>query len=97
MIKVAITGAAGRMGRTLIQAVMESEGVELSVALDHPGSSMLGVDAVELAGIGKLGIAVTSDLTACKHIVIGTTGFDETEKNKLLMQGIISWLFSHQI
>jgi 4-hydroxy-tetrahydrodipicolinate reductase len=52
------------MGRVLIQAVTETDGFELSVALDRPGSSMLGVDAGELAGVGKLGVSITDDLKA---------------------------------
>lgn len=62
MTKIAITGAAGRMGRVLIQAVTETDGFEVSVALDRPGSSMLGVDAGELAGVGKLNVPITDDL-----------------------------------
>jgi 4-hydroxy-tetrahydrodipicolinate reductase len=64
MTKVAITGAAGRMGRVLIQAVSETEGFELGAALDRAGSSMVGVDAGELAGVGKLGVSITDDLKA---------------------------------
>jgi len=64
MTKVAITGAAGRMGRVLIQAVTETDGFEVGVALDRPGSSMFGVDAGELAGVGKLGVSITDDLKA---------------------------------
>lgn len=64
MTKIAITGASGRMGRVLIQAVAETEGFELGAALARTGSSMLGVDAGELAGVGKLGISITDDLNA---------------------------------
>ena len=64
MTKIAITGAAGRMGRVLIQAVTETDGCEVGAALDRPGSSMVGVDAGELAGVGKIGVAVTDDLSA---------------------------------
>lgn len=64
MTRVAITGAAGRMGRVLIQAVTETDGFELSVALDRKGSSMIGVDAGELANVGKLNIIVTESLEA---------------------------------
>lgn len=64
MIKIAITGAAGRMGRVLIQAVTETDGCEVGAALDRPGSSMLGVDAGELAGVGNIGVVVTDDLSA---------------------------------
>ena len=64
MTKIAITGAAGRMGRALIQAVTETDGFELGAALARTGSSMLGVDAGELAGVGKLGVSITDDLNA---------------------------------
>lgn len=64
MTKVAITGATGRMGRVLIQAVIETEGFELGAALARTGSSMLGVDAGELAGVGKLDVLITDNLKA---------------------------------
>jgi 4-hydroxy-tetrahydrodipicolinate reductase len=64
MIKIGITGAAGRMGRVLIQAVTETEGFELGAAFARSGSSMLGVDAGELAGVGKVGVPITDDVQA---------------------------------
>ena len=64
MTKIAITGATGRMGRVLIQAVTETEGFELGAAFARAGSSMLGLDACELAGVGKLGIFISDDLKA---------------------------------
>ena len=64
MSRIAIVGAAGRMGRTLVQAVHETPGLELTVAVERPGSGLLGSDAGELAGVGRLGVAVTDDLAA---------------------------------
>ena len=64
MTRIAITGAAGRMGRSLIEACHQSDGMEVAVALEHPESSLLGSDAGDLAGIGKLGVTVGSDLAA---------------------------------
>jgi len=64
MTRIAITGAAGRMGRSLIEACQQADGMEVSVALEHPQSSLLGSDAGDLAGIGKLGVTVGSDLAA---------------------------------
>jgi len=64
MTKIAITGAAGRMGRSLIEASQQAEGLEVSAALEHPGSSLLGSDAGELAGIGKLDVTVGAKLAA---------------------------------
>ena len=64
MTRIAITGAAGRMGRSLIEACQQTDGVDVSAALEHPQSSLLGSDAGELAGIGKLGVPVGADLAA---------------------------------
>ncbi|WP_210080884.1 4-hydroxy-tetrahydrodipicolinate reductase [Pantoea endophytica] len=61
-IRIAIVGAPGRMGRNLIQAVQQAEGVALGAALTRSGSSLLGVDAGELAGMGKTGVIVSDDL-----------------------------------
>jgi len=61
-IGIAVAGAGGRMGRTLIRAVTEVEDLTLSVATEQPGSSLLGADAGELAGIGRLGVRVQPDL-----------------------------------
>ena len=64
MIKIAVTGAAGRMGKTLIEAVANHPDSELAAALERPDSSLIGADAGELAGIGKNGIAIAADITA---------------------------------
>mgnify|MGYP003123669987 FL=1 len=61
-INIAINGAAGRMGRCLIQAVAETDGLQLSAAIDRAESSLIGVDAGELAGVGKLGVVLSADL-----------------------------------
>ncbi len=62
MIRVAIVGAAGRMGKNLINALQEAEGLQLGAATERPGSSLIGVDAGALAGVGDLGVAVADDL-----------------------------------
>ena len=62
MINIAVTGAAGRMGRTLIEACARAEGLRLSAAVERPGSATLGGDAGELAGVGKLGVALVPAL-----------------------------------
>ncbi|WP_421868452.1 4-hydroxy-tetrahydrodipicolinate reductase [Motiliproteus sp.] len=110
MTRIAITGAAGRMGKTLIEAVQLAEGASLTAAIERPESSLVGADAGELAGLGKLGVAISGDINqviddfdvlidfsapvatvanvqACraagKQIVIGTTGFDDTQKTEV--------------
>lgn len=62
MIRVAITGAAGRMGKVLAEAVQDAEGVTLGAAIVHPESSLVGTDAGEMAGVGTLGVAVVGRL-----------------------------------
>ena len=64
MTRIAITGAAGRMGRSLIEACQQADGLQVTVALEHPDSTLLGSDAGELAGIGRLGVSVGADITA---------------------------------
>ncbi|HYN77854.1 MAG TPA: 4-hydroxy-tetrahydrodipicolinate reductase [Lamprocystis sp. (in: g-proteobacteria)] len=63
-IRVAVAGAGGRMGRILVQAVTEAEGLVLGAATEQSGSSLIGADAGELAGVGRLGVAVAADLAA---------------------------------
>ena len=62
MTRVAITGAAGRMGKVLIEAVQAAEGVTLGAAIVHPDSTLIGADAGEMAGVGKLGVALEGRL-----------------------------------
>ncbi|HPE73742.1 MAG TPA: 4-hydroxy-tetrahydrodipicolinate reductase [Candidatus Competibacter sp.] len=62
MIHVAIAGAAGRMGRQLLDACSRVESIRCSVASEHPDSPFIGADAGEIAGIGRLGILITADL-----------------------------------
>lgn len=60
-IRIAVTGAAGRMGRTFLRTVLESPGCELAGATEHTGSDAIGQDAGELAGLKPLGLTVTDD------------------------------------
>lgn len=65
-LRIAVVGAGGRMGRQLIQAVHNADNVELGAAFERKGSSLVGADAGELAGIGANGIKVAEDLNAEK-------------------------------
>lgn len=66
-IRIAVTGANGRMGRQLIQAVMQSEQTVLGAALTRASSGLRGVDAGELASVGALGVAINDDFQAVKN------------------------------
>jgi 4-hydroxy-tetrahydrodipicolinate reductase len=59
-MRVVIAGAGGRMGRTLIRAVAAGKGLTLAGAVEAEGSAVIGRDAGELAGLGPLGVEVTS-------------------------------------
>ncbi len=45
MIKAGVAGAGGRMGRAIIDAIGLNEGIELTAALEHPESPLLGEEA----------------------------------------------------
>ncbi|MGP4123624.1 MAG: 4-hydroxy-tetrahydrodipicolinate reductase [Sodalis sp. (in: enterobacteria)] len=67
LIRIAVAGVGGRMGRQLIQAVVQSEQAALGAALSHAGSRLCGVDAGELIGLGALGVTISDDLMAAKE------------------------------
>lgn len=62
MTRIAVTGAAGRMGKALIEAVTLNPETTLTAAIERPESTLLGADAGELAGVGALGISVVGDV-----------------------------------
>ncbi len=87
MIRIAIVGAAGRMGKNLIQAVQQEDGCELTVAVERPDSSLIGCDAGELAGVGKLGVALCASLAeqvALFDVVIDFTSPENSLENTRL-------------
>ncbi len=61
-MRVAVTGVAGRMGRTVVQAVAEDAGAVLGAAVERPGLSLVGTDAGEMAGVGPLAVPVMDSL-----------------------------------
>lgn len=60
-MKLAIAGAAGRMGRVLTRIVHETPGAEVAGGVESPGSPHIGADMGELAGIGPLGVRISAD------------------------------------
>ncbi|OOZ41747.1 4-hydroxy-tetrahydrodipicolinate reductase [Solemya pervernicosa gill symbiont] len=114
MSRVAIAGAAGRMGRILIEASQMAEGVSVGAATERSGSELLGLDVGNLVGVGALGVKLVDDLAAVvddfdvlidftspavtmanleicreagKRVVIGTTGLDDEQKQKIAEAG----------
>lgn len=82
--KIGVIGAGGRMGRMLINAVNEADSATLTAAIEHPDSSLLGADAGEVAGIGKLDVAIVGDLAQViddVDVLIDFSLPDSTEAN----------------
>lgn len=87
-VRIAVLGAGGRMGRQLIQAV-QMAGHQLAAAIERPQSSLIGSDAGEVAGIGRLDIAITDDLDSVLHqcdVVIDFTAPSATASHLQLCQ-----------
>jgi 4-hydroxy-tetrahydrodipicolinate reductase len=62
--RIIMSGAAGRMGRRIVALASAHPDAEIVAALEAPGSDLLGKDIGELAGIGRLGVAVSDDYAA---------------------------------
>lgn len=63
-MKLVVAGASGRMGCSLIRAILALEGVTLHGAIERDGSEMIGRDAGEIAGLGRNGITISGDALA---------------------------------
>ena len=63
MRRIAVMGAAGRMGKILVEAVQQqAPSAGLTAAIDKPDSSLVGADAGELAALGRIGVTISGDL-----------------------------------
>ena len=70
MIKVAVAGAAGRMGKAIIQACQDHEQVQLSCATESVESGAIGLDAGEVAGVGALQVLIGGELSPADFDVL---------------------------
>eukprot|EP01034_Spumella_vulgaris_P012219 gene12219-15561_t len=111
MRRIAVMGAAGRMGKNLVEAVQQRSPLSgLTAAIVRPGSTLIGADVGELASLGRIGVSLSGSLEqvadefdvlidftlpevmlknlafcrkAGKAMVIGTTGLNAEQKQKL--------------
>jgi 4-hydroxy-tetrahydrodipicolinate reductase len=60
-MRLIVSGAAGRMGRMVVRTIHESDGLELTGALERPDSPWLGADPAVLAGCPASGLAIVAD------------------------------------
>ena len=65
MVKLIITGVAGRVGSRILALATESEDVIVTGAVEQPGHSLVGTHIGVNSGTGKPGIIVESDLEHC--------------------------------
>ncbi|MBL8810869.1 MAG: 4-hydroxy-tetrahydrodipicolinate reductase [Planctomycetaceae bacterium] len=69
-LTVGVNGAAGRMGQRVVALAMKDAELKFSAALEWSGSPAIGKDAGELAGAGKSGVLISSDLGAAVDVII---------------------------
>ncbi|MGH7202774.1 MAG: 4-hydroxy-tetrahydrodipicolinate reductase [Planctomycetaceae bacterium] len=69
-LRIAVNGAAGRMGRRIVALAHADEGLTVAAAIEAAGSPHLGQDAGTLAGIGEIGVTVAAELPASIDVVI---------------------------
>ncbi len=72
-IKLAITGACGRMGRRLVALAKADKAFQLVAAIDRPECAEMSRDAGEVAGIGAIGVPITFDLRPTPDVLIDFT------------------------
>jgi 4-hydroxy-tetrahydrodipicolinate reductase len=96
-MKVALAGAGGRMGRTLLEAVLADRELELGCAFDVPGSPALGTKAGSItvgsdaAAAGQCDVLIDftrpegtlANLRHARAMVIGTTGFSAEQRKTI--------------
>jgi 4-hydroxy-tetrahydrodipicolinate reductase len=70
-MRLVVAGAAGRMGRVLVQLIHETQGAILAGAIEQPDSIAIGQDAGVLAGCGKMGVTISGDALGA---IAGTDG-----------------------
>jgi 4-hydroxy-tetrahydrodipicolinate reductase len=63
-LRLVVMGAAGRMGRMLVQTIPDTLGVRLTGALESPASPMLGKDSGRMVGADPNGVLVSADADA---------------------------------
>ncbi len=76
-MKIALSGAAGRMGKRILTLAHGHPDISITGALEFPGHPSIGRDAGDVAGVGSLGVAISSDvsqvLQGCDVLIDFTT------------------------
>ncbi|MDP9426282.1 MAG: 4-hydroxy-tetrahydrodipicolinate reductase [Actinomycetota bacterium] len=72
-VRVAVIGAAGRMGRELCRAALETERLELAGGTVEPGAPELGADLGELCGTGRIGVTIAENPPPSADVLVEFT------------------------
>ena len=79
MIKLAISGASGRMGQALIRLAHRTEGCEVVAAIEHAESENIGKDAGRVSGLESLDVCITSEFEGVDFdVLVEFTTIDAT-------------------
>jgi len=69
-ITVGVNGAGGRMGQRVVALTMKDPELTLAAALEWAGSPLIGRDAGEVAGAGRAGVPISSELGPAVDVII---------------------------
>lgn len=84
MIKAIVMGAAGRMGRMVVNAIQNAEGITCTGAIEVPGLPAVGLDVGIVAGLGEIGVTIGDDLQSViekGNVIIDFTTAEASLKN----------------
>ncbi|HIE83053.1 MAG TPA: 4-hydroxy-tetrahydrodipicolinate reductase, partial [Dehalococcoidia bacterium] len=84
MTRIGIAGAGGRMGKMLISRVIDYPDLELTAAIEHKDSPMLGLDPGPFNGLPEFGFSVQTDIVSVLEkfdVLIDFTNIDSTLEN----------------
>ncbi len=90
MIKIAVAGAAGKMGSRITALSKEYEGMELAGAFERKGHPDTGKDIGLLTGIGELGVQLSAgieDIIDKVDLIIDFTSIESTKNNLKIASG----------
>lgn len=79
-LRIAISGAAGRMGQRLVALGRADSELEIVAAVEAAGHAKIGCDAGEVAGIGNIGVAITPELERKVDVLIDFSSPKGTEQ-----------------
>jgi 4-hydroxy-tetrahydrodipicolinate reductase len=78
-LRVAVHGAAGRMGQRIVACTHQDAELQLMAALDSPKCPRCDEDAGEVAGCGKTGVMISAELSSSVDVVIDFSVPEATE------------------